>query len=108
MISIEDFDRVDIRVGKIIGVEDFPKAKQPSYRLEIDFGPLGVKKSSAHITNYPKEKLLGKTVIAVVNFPPKQVADFVSEVLVLGAVEENGEVILLKPDKDAKLGSRIG
>ena len=107
-ISFEDFLKVDIRVGKIISVEDFPEAKKPAYKLTVDFGKLGVKSSSAQITKrYTKEKLLGRQVVAVVNFPPKQIANFVSEVLVLGAVTASDDVILLKPDEGAELGDRI-
>jgi tRNA-binding protein len=107
-ISFEDFLKVDIRVGKIISVEDFPEAKKPAYKLTVDFGKLGVKRSSAQITKrYTKEKLLGRQVVAVVNFPPKQIANFVSEVLVLGAVAASDDVILLKPDEGAELGDRI-
>jgi tRNA-binding protein len=106
-ISFEDFQKVDIRVGKIINVEDFPKAKNPAYKLAIDFGKFGVKNSSAHITQkYSKEKLLGKLVIAVTNFPPKQVADLMSEVLVLGVITSEG-VVLLNIDEPVALGSKI-
>jgi len=108
MITWEDFEKVDIRVGKIIEAEDFPEAKNPSYRLKIDFGKLGIKKSSAQLTKiYSKEDLLNKQIIAVVNFPPKQIANFISEVLVLGIVLEKGKVILLQPERDAPLGYKI-
>jgi len=107
-ISFEEFLKVDIRVGRILTAEDFPEARKPAYKLTIDFGKLGVKKSSAQITQrYAKEQLLGRQVVAVVNFPPKQIADFISEVLVLGAVTKNNEVVLLKPDQDVELGDRI-
>jgi len=107
-ISFEDFLKVDMRVGKIIKVEDFPEAQKPAYKLTIDFGELGSKKSSAQITKrYTKEQLLDRQVVAVVNFPPKQIANFVSEVLVLGAVTRNNEVVLLKPDEDVELGDKI-
>ena len=107
-ISFDDFLKVDMRVGRIVEVEDAPDVKKPSYRLVIDFGPLGKKKSSAQITKlYSKEQLLGRQVIAVVNFPPKQVGKFVSEVLVLGLVKDGGEVILLQPEREAPLGSRV-
>jgi len=97
-----------MRVGKVAKVEDFPEAQKPAYRLTIDFGKWGVKKSSAQITKrYTKEQLLGRQVVAVVNFPPKQIANFVSEVLVLGAVTKNNEVVLLKPDKEVELGDKI-
>jgi tRNA-binding protein len=107
-ITFEDFLRVEMRVGKIIKVEDFPEAQKPAYKLTIDLGKLGIKKSSAQITRrYTKEQLLGRQVVAVVNFPPKQIANFVSEVLVLGAVTGDNDVILLKPDEDVELGDRI-
>jgi tRNA-binding protein len=107
-ISFDDFLKVDIRVGKIIRVEDFPEAHKPAYKLMIDFGELGIKKSSAQITKtYSKEELVGRQVVAVVNFPPKQIANFLSEVLVLGAITKEGNVILLRPDKDVGLGDRI-
>ena len=108
MITWEDFEKVDMRVGTVVKVEDFPKAKNQAYKFTIDFGPLGIKKSSAQITKiYKKEDLVNKQVIAVVNFPPKQIADFISEVLVLGVVLDNKEVILIKPDNKVKNGLRI-
>lgn len=109
MITYEDFEKVDIRVGKIIEANDFSEAKKPSYKLKIDFGEgLGIKKSSAQITKlYRKEELVGKQIIAVVNFPPKQIANFVSEVLTLGVNDEKGDVVLLSPDKPAKLGAKM-
>ena len=107
-ISFDDFLKVDIRVGKIIRVEDFPEARKPAYKLIIDFGELRIKRSSAQITKtYSKEELVGRQVVAVVNFPSKQIANFVSEVLVLGAITKKGDVILLKPDKEVGLGDRI-
>jgi len=106
-ISFDDFLKVDMRVGKIIKAEDFPEAKKPSYKLTVDFGPLGIKKASAQITkNYKKEELIGKKVIAVVNFPPKQIGKFVSEVLVLG-LPKHDECILLTADKDIEIGLRV-
>ena len=106
-ISFEDFQKVDIRVGKIINVADFPKANKPAYKLTIDFGEFGVKNSSAQITQkYSKERLLNRLVLAVTNFPPKQVADFRSEVLVLGVITKEG-VVLLNIDENVELGSRI-
>ena len=107
-ITYDYFEKVDIRVGKIIQVENFPKARKPAYKLWIDFGKLGVKKSSAQITKlYRKDDLMDKLVIAVVNFPPRQIADFKSEVLVLGVVLDNNEVVLIQPDSDVPLGKRI-
>lgn len=109
MATIDDFTKLDIRVGTIIEVSDFPKAKKPAYQLKIDFGTnLGIKKSSAQITNhYTKEELLNKQVLAVVNFPPRQVADFFSEVLVLGTYSEGG-VVLIVPDKHVNNGDILG
>ncbi|MGC8533295.1 MAG: tRNA-binding protein [Candidatus Parvarchaeum sp.] len=106
-IDFQDFKKVDIRTGKIVSAEEFPNAKKPAYKLRIDFGELGIKKSSAQITKlYRKEDLVGKQIIAVVNFRPKQIADFISEVLVLGVETENG-VVLLSPDKEVPLGKNI-
>lgn len=109
MISYDDFVKVDIRVGKVIEAQDFPEARKPAYKLTIDFGPeIGVKKSSVQITkNYTKEELLGKQVMGVVNFPPKQIGPFISEVLTLGVEDEDGNVVLLRPTKEAKLGSKM-
>ena len=107
-ITYEHFETVDIRVGKIIKVEDFPRARKPAYKLWIDFGSSGIKKSSAQITKlYRKADLAGRLVIAVINFPPRQIADFISEVLVLGVVLDNDEVVLVQPDSDVPLGKRI-
>jgi tRNA-binding protein len=110
MATIEDFDKLDMRVGRIIGVEAFPEARVPAWKLEIDFGPeVGVKRSSAQITHYSREQLEGRTVVAVVNFPPRRIAGFESEVLVLGALDPERGVVLLAPDApDVELGSRIG
>ena len=97
-----------MRIGTVIEVDDFPEAKKPSYKLKIDFGKLGIKKTSAQITKlYKKEELLGKQVIAVVNFPPKQIANFMSECFVLGVVLENDEVVLLQPERKVDNGYRI-
>ena len=108
-IAWDDFERVDMRVGVVIDAQEFPEARRPAFKLSIDFGPLGVKRSSAQITHrYTPAELVGRRVIAVVNFPPKRIGPFVSEVLVLGAYGESGEVILLRPDFDVLPGARIG
>lgn len=108
-ISWQDFEKIDIRTGTVISVEDFPKAKNPSYQLTIDFGELGIKKSSAQITAlYQKENLIGTQVLAVVNFPKKQIANFFSECLVLGVYGENNEVTLISPTIPVKNGSVLG
>ncbi len=109
MLSWEEFEKVDMRVGTIIAVHDFPEARVPAYQLEIDFGPaIGIKRSSAQITKlYSKETLIGKQIIAVVNFAPKKIAHFYSEVLVLGVVQEDKEIILLHPERNAKNGYQI-
>jgi len=107
-ITYDYFEKVDIRVGKITQVADFSKARKPAYKLWIDFGLLGAKKCSAQITElYSKHDLMGKLIIAVVNFPPRQIADFKSEVLVLGVVLDNNEVVLVQPDGDVPLGKRV-
>jgi len=107
-IAYDYFEKVDIRAGRITRVEDFPKARKPAYKLWIDFGVLGVKKSSAQITRlYRKDDLTGRLVIAVTNFPPRQIADFTSEVLVLGVVLDNDEVVLIQPDSEVPLGKRV-
>ncbi|MEN9684638.1 MAG: hypothetical protein RLZZ28_424 [Bacteroidota bacterium] len=109
MINWDDFEKIDIRSGTIVEVNDFPKAKKPSYQLIIDFGPLGMKQSSAQITHhYEKSGLIGRQVVAVVNFPVKQIANFFSECLVLGVYDENNQVILLHPDQKVTNGQRIG
>lgn len=109
-ITWNDFEKIDIRAGTIIEVTDFPKARKPAYKLVIDFGPeSGLKNSSAQITHhYAKEDLLNKQVIAVINFPPKQIAGFISECLVLGIYDENNDVILLKPERPVRNGQKIG
>jgi tRNA-binding protein len=107
-LSYDEFLRVDMRVGRILAAEPLKKAKIPAYKLTVDLGPLGVKMSSARITaRYAAEELPGKLVAAVVNFPPKRIAGFVSEVLVMGMDDAQGRVVLLAPDGDAPLGARI-
>ena len=108
MIVYDDFAKVDMRVGRITAVEDFPEARKPAWKLFIDFGPeIGEKRSSAQIKNYTREELEGSLVVAVVNFPPRQIGPVRSEVLVLGASDEDGRVILLGPGADVPLGARI-
>ena len=109
MAEFSDFVKLDIRVGTIISVKEFEKAKRPAYKLEIDFGSdIGIKKSSAQITEaYDKDKLIGKQILAVINFPPKQIADFISEVLVLGTYSKDG-VVLITPDKKVENGDKLG
>lgn len=108
MISYDDFSRVDIRVGRVLRAEAFEKARKPAYKLWIDFGELGVRKSSAQVTrHYDAAALVGRQVVAVVNFPPKQIADFMSEVLVLGVPDAEGEVVLLAPEREVPLGGRM-
>jgi tRNA-binding protein len=107
-IEYADFSKVDMRVGRIVRVEDFPKAKNPSYRIWVDFGQLGIKKTSAQLTRYTKEQLLNRLVIAVVNFRPKQIADFLSEVLILGVDDESKSgVVILQPESSAPLARRV-
>jgi tRNA-binding protein len=104
-----EFEKVDMRVGIVVDAQPFPEARRPALKLQIDFGPLGVKRSSAQITaHYRPEDLVGRCVIAVVNFPPKQIGPFVSEVLVLGAYDERHEVVLLRPDLEVSPGAKIG
>jgi len=108
-ITWDDFEKLDIRVGTIAEVTDFPKARKPSYQIKIDFGSLGIKQSSAQITTlYTKEELIGKQVVAVVNFPPKQIANFFSECLVLGVYTDQKEVVLLHPGRNVENGGRVG
>ena len=108
-LTWNEFEKVDMRVGTIVDVNDFPKARKPAYQLTLDFGELGMKKSSAQIVSlYDKEELIGKQVIAVVNFPPKQIANFISECLVLGVYNENEDVVLLQPDKKTENGCKVG
>jgi tRNA-binding protein len=109
MISWDDFAKIDIRCGTIVEVKDFPNARKPAYQLSIDFGALGVKQSSAQITrHYTKEALPGQQVLAVMNFPAKQIANFFSECLVLGVYDENNDVILLQPERSVKNGQPVG
>lgn len=108
-LTWSDFEKVEMRVGTILEVLDFPKAKKPAYQMTIDFGVLGIRKTSAQVTKlYAKEDLVGIQVIAVVNFPPKQIATFMSECLVMGAIGEDGEVTLLQPNLKCENGLRIG
>ena len=109
MISFADFERVDIRVGRIVSAEPFPEAHKPAYRLQIDFGPeIGVKRSSAQLTlRYAREDLVGRLVLGVVNFPPRQVGPFMSEVLTLGVPDESGAVVLVVPERHVPLGGKL-
>jgi tRNA-binding protein len=107
-ISWEQFEAVDLRVGRVVGVEEFPEARVPAWRLDIDFGPdIGRKRSSAQIKHYGREELDDRLVVAVVNFPPKRIGPFLSEVLVLGALDDAKGVVLLRPDEDVEPGDRI-
>jgi tRNA-binding protein len=106
--SVDTFFQVDIRVGRVISAEPLPKARKPAYRLEIDFGPLGLKQSSAQLRAlYTPEQLIGRQVLAAVNFPPRRIAGFESQVLVLGVPDENGDVILLGVERESPLGARV-
>ncbi len=108
MIEWADFEKVDMRVGRVVEVEDFPAARKPAWKLRIDFGPdIGEKRSSAQITNYTREQLEGRLVVGVVNFPPRQIGPVRSEVLVLGAVAGDHPVLLLEPDAGSQPGDRI-
>ena len=108
-IDFDHFLGVDMRVGRVMAVDEFPEARKPAWKLTIDFGPeVGIKRSSAQITSYRREELLGTLVVAVVNFPPRQVGPFMSQVLVLGAYDDELGIVLLRPDQDAAVGSRIG
>lgn len=108
-IGFDDFLKVDVRVGRVIEAEEFPEARKPAYKLRIDFGPdIGIKKTSAQITkHYTLETLKGRLVMAVVNFPPRQIGPVMSEVLALGVPDGDGEVVLLAPDKDVPIGGRL-
>ncbi len=106
--TLDDFRKIEMRVGRIVAVEDFPEARNPSWKLAIDFGPHGTRRSSAAVRPwYTREQLLGRLVVCVTNFPPRRIATFDSEVLTLGAVEPDGRVVLLMPDRDAQPGSPI-
>jgi len=108
VITIDDFTRVDMRVGRVTAVDEFPEARKPAWKLTIDFGPeIGGKRSSAQITNYSRAELEGRLVVAVVNFPPRQIGPFMSEVLTLGLPDEDGNVILLRPTHDVPVGGRM-
>jgi tRNA-binding protein len=108
-INLQHFQEVDMRVGTITAVDEFPEARKPAWKLMIDFGPeLGTKRSSAQITHYQREELEGRQVVAVVNFPPRRIGPFVSEVLVLGALDDAKGVVLLRPDADIEPGDRVG
>jgi tRNA-binding protein len=108
-ITFDDFLKVDIRVGRIVAAEEFPQARKPAFKLTIDFGPqIGIKRSSAQITqNHALDTLVGQQVLAVVNFPPRQIGPFMSEVLTLGVPDANGAVMLIRPDRDVPLGGRL-
>ncbi len=109
MATIDDFQKIDIRVGKIIQVEDFPEARKPSYKLTIDFGgEIGIKKSSAQLVkNYSKEELNGRLVLGVVNFPPRKIGPFTSEVLTLGVPDSEGECVLIQPEREVQIGGKL-
>jgi tRNA-binding protein len=108
MATIDDFDQVDLRVGRIVTAEPFPEARKPAYKLTVDFGPLGVRRSSAQITIvYRRDELPGRLVVAVLNLPPRRIAGFVSDALVLGLPNAAGDVVLLTPERDVPLGGRV-
>ncbi len=108
MATVEDFDKLDIRVGRVVAVEDFPEARKPAWKLEVDFGDeIGRKRTSAQITNYTREELEGRLVLGVVNFPPRRIGPVLSEVLVLGVPDEDGRVILLQPSAQVPVGGRM-
>jgi tRNA-binding protein len=106
--SWDEFERLNLRVGHITAVEDFPQARHPAYKLTIDFGPLGVRRSSAQLTHYAKDDLLGRQVVCALGFVPKRIAGFESEVLVTGALSDASGVVLLRPDHDVEPGSGVG
>jgi tRNA-binding protein len=106
--TFEQFLEIDMRVGRVLAVDEFPEARKPAWKLRVDFGPeIGEKRSSAQISHYTREDLEGRLVVAVVNFPPRQIGPFMSEVLVLGLPDEEGRVTLLQPDSDVPLGGRV-
>ena len=108
MATIEEFERIEMRVGRVTSVQEFPQARKPAWKVEVDFGPqIGIKRCSAQITNYARDQLEGRLVVGVTNFPPRQIGPFVSEVLLLGAPDEDGRIILLRPDSDVPPGGRI-
>ena len=108
MATIDDFQQIDMRVGRIVAVDDFPEARKPAYKLTIDFGPLGLKRSSAQLVDlYTKDDLLGRLIVGVVNFPPRRIGPFTSEVLTLGVNDPEGRVALLAVERDVPLGERI-
>ncbi len=108
MATFEQFLEIDMRVGRVIAIDDFPEARKPAWKLSIDFGAeIGVRRSSAQVKNYSRDELEGRLVVAVVNFPPRQIGPVKSEVLVLGAPDDEGNVILLRPDGDVPLGGRV-
>ncbi len=108
MVTFEDFLKIEMRVGRVISAEGFPEARKPAYKMRVDFGEFGVKSTSAQITKrYKPEELVGRLVVAVTNFPPKRIAGFKSEILILGAVDKDGDVVLLRPDFEVKPGLRI-
>ena len=107
-ITIDDFQKVDMRVGRIVEVEDFPEARRPAWKLRVDFGAeVGVKRSSAQVRQYPREALEGRLVVAVVNFPPRQIGPFLSEVLVLGLADQEGAIVLVAPEAPVPDGARL-
>ncbi|MEM1398796.1 MAG: tRNA-binding protein [Pseudomonadota bacterium] len=106
-IVYDDFAKIDMRVGRVIDVQPFPRARNPSYKVTVDFGDIGTRQSSAQITNYTPDALIGRLVVCVINMPPRNIAGFQSEVLILGASDSEGKIILLAPDTDIPLGNHI-
>jgi tRNA-binding protein len=108
VISWEDFEKIDVRVGRVVAVDDFPEARKPAWKLTIDFGPeIGTRRSSAQVKLYSRDELLGREVLAVVNFPPKQIGPFMSECLTLGLPDEQGRVVLIGPEREVPLGGKM-